>query len=301
MATSPGSVEDLVPPRAGAPHPSGGLPADDAATYAGWFACLAEPTRVRLLHEVASAPAGVSVGELTARLGIGQSTVSHHVRKLAEVGFVTVHKDGTSSVVVVNPSCCTGLPSAADAVMGVLTQRPCCPDDVPDDVTVRPMTDEDWPAVRRIYGDGIATGLATFVTEVPPRKTLDARWLAAQRWVAEIDGTVVGWAALASASSHEYYRGVAENMVCVADGWHGRGVGKALLRKQVIASDKAGLWTLQASVFPENRAAITLYHSAGFRTVGVRERIAQLDGEWRDTVLLERRSTAEAVTSCAGC
>ena len=301
MVTSTESAECRVPPRAGAGHPSAGLAAEDAATYAGWFACLAEPTRVRLLHEVASTPAGVSIGELATRLGIGQPTISHHVRKLADVGFVTVHKDGTSSVVVVNPACCTGLPSAADAVMGLLTQRPCYPDDLPGDVTVRPMTDEDWPAVRRIYSDAIATGLTTFATEVPPRKTLDTQWLPDHRWVAEIDGTVVGWATLTPASPHQHLRGVAESAVCVADSWRGRGVGKALLRTQVIAADQAGLWTLQTSVFPENRAAIALHHSAGFRTVGVRERIAQLGGEWRDTVLLERRSEAGAPASWAAC
>ncbi|MBF6303116.1 winged helix-turn-helix transcriptional regulator, partial [Nocardia amamiensis] len=103
------------------------LTVGDAITYAQWFACLADPTRVRLLHQVATRPAGITVGELAEALGIGQPTVSHHVRKLADVGFVRVHKDRTSTVVMVNPACCTGLPHAADAVMGVLTPRPCCP------------------------------------------------------------------------------------------------------------------------------------------------------------------------------
>ena len=266
------------------------LAPEDAVTYAGWFFCLADPTRVRLLHQVASHPAGITVGELAEALGIGQPTVSHHVRKLADVGFVTVHKDRTSTVVVVDPACCTGLPHAADAVMGVLTPRPCCPDDLPGDVTVRPMRDEDWEAVRRIYGEGIATRTATFTTEVPLQTTLDGLWLPGHRWVAEIDGTVVGWAALSPTSGRDCYRGVAENSIYVADGMRGRGVGKALLHTQVIAADEAGLWTLQTSIFPENRASIALHHSAGFRTLGVRERIAQLDGIWRDTVVLERRS-----------
>ncbi|AII11261.1 helix-turn-helix domain-containing GNAT family N-acetyltransferase [Rhodococcus opacus] len=268
------------------------LAPDDAATYAGWFACLADPTRVRLLHQVASHPAGITVGELAEALGIGQPTVSHHVRKLADVGFVTVHKDRTSTVVRVNPSCCTGLPHAADAVMGVLTPRPCCPDDLPDDVTVRRMREQDWDDVRRIYGEGIATRTATFTTEVPARDTLDEQWLPDHRWVAEIDGTVVGWAALSPVSGRDCYAGVAENSIYVGDGMRGRGVGKALLRTQVIAADEAGLWTLQTSIFPENRASIALHHSAGFRTIGVRERIAQLDGIWRDTVFLERRTPA---------
>ncbi|MFC9552511.1 helix-turn-helix domain-containing GNAT family N-acetyltransferase [Rhodococcus sp. NPDC056960] len=266
------------------------LAPEDAATYAGWFACLADPTRVRLLHQVASRPAGITVGELAGALGIGQPTVSHHVRKLADVGFVSVHKNGTSTVVTVNPYCCTGLPHAADAVMGVLTPRPCCPDDLPADVTVRAMEDRDWDAVRRIYGEGIATRTATFATEVPTREVLDAQWLPGHRWVAEIGDVVVGWAALTPTSGRDCYQGVVENSVYVADGMRGRGVGKTLLHTQVIAADEAGLWTLQTSIFPENRASIALHHSAGFRTLGVRERIAQLDGNWRDTVFLERRS-----------
>ncbi|WP_063024901.1 metalloregulator ArsR/SmtB family transcription factor [Nocardia niwae] len=266
------------------------LTVGDATTYAQWFACLADPTRVRLLHQVATRPAGITVGELAEALGIGQPTVSHHVRKLADVGFVSVHKDRTSTVVMVNPTCCTGLPHAADAVMGVLTPRPCCPEDLPADVTVRQMGADDWQAVRRIYGEGIATRTATPATEVPNRDTLEARWLPQQRWVAEIDGDVVGWAALSPASCDEGYQGVAESSVYVAERMRGRGVGKALLHKQVIAADEAGLWMLQTSIFPDNRAAIALHHSAGYRTVGMRERIAQIDGKWRDSVFLERRS-----------
>ncbi|KAA8890426.1 metalloregulator ArsR/SmtB family transcription factor [Nocardia colli] len=266
------------------------LSVGDATTYSAWFACLADPTRVRLLHQVASHPAGITVGELVDALDIGQPTVSHHVRKLVDVGFVGVHKNGTSTVVMVNPACCTGLPHAADAVMGVLTPRPCCPEDLPADVSVRAMTDDDWAAVLRIYGEGIATGNATFATDVPDRESLDGQWLSGHRWVAEIDGAVVGWATLSLVSSRDCYQGVAENSVYVANGTRGRGVGKSLLHKQVIAADEAGLWTLQTSIFPENRASIALHHSAGYRTIGVRERIAQRDGIWRDTVFLERRS-----------
>jgi DNA-binding transcriptional ArsR family regulator len=113
------------------------LPEQEAATYAEWFASLAEPTRVRLLHTVAATPGGITVGQLTELLGISQSTCSHHVRKLADVGFLKLHKEGTSTRVTVNPACCVGLPHAADAVMGLLAPRPCCPTDVPSDVTVR--------------------------------------------------------------------------------------------------------------------------------------------------------------------
>ncbi|MGW5440777.1 helix-turn-helix domain-containing GNAT family N-acetyltransferase [Nocardia asteroides] len=266
------------------------LPTGEAATYAEWFACLAEPVRVRLLHAVATTPKGITIGALTEILGTSQSTTSHHVRKLADVGFVRLHKEGTATIVTVNEACCAGLPHAADAVMGLLAPRPCCPADLPVDVSIRALEPGDWSDVRRIYGEGIATGLATFETEVPSRAHLDKHWLPAHRWVAEIDGRVVGWTAAAPVSSRDCYAGVAETSVYVADSHRGRGVGKALLHKQVLAADDDGLWTLQTSIFTDNRASLALHHSAGYRTVGVRERIAQRDGIWHDTVLLERRS-----------
>ncbi|QXV62266.1 GNAT family N-acetyltransferase [Amycolatopsis sp. TNS106] len=269
---------------------AGLLPEREAATYAGWFACLAEPMRVKLLHAVATAPRGLTVGALTGILGTSQSTCSHHVRKLAEVGFVHLRKEGTATVVTINQACCSGLPHAADAVMGLLAPRPCCPDNVPDDVLIRALREDDWDAVRRIHAEGIATGLATFDTEFPTRKALDANWLTGHRWVAEIDGEVAGWTAAAPVSARECYQGVAETSVYVAESHRGRGVGKALLFKQVTEADAAGLWTLQTSIFTDNRAGIALHHSAGYRTVGVRERIAQRDGTWHDTVFLERRS-----------
>ncbi|MEV0856607.1 MULTISPECIES: GNAT family N-acetyltransferase [Nocardia] len=267
------------------------LPTGEATTYAEWFACLAEPVRVRLLHAVATTPKGITVGALTEILGTSQSTTSHHVRKLADVGFVRLHKEGTATIVTVNEACCAGLPHAADAVMGLLAPRPCCPADLPLDVTVRALEPGDWAEVRRIYGEGIATGIATFETEVPTRAHLDKHWLPGHRWVAELDGQVVGWTAASAVSSRECYAGVAETSVYVADSHRGRGVGKALLHKQVLAADDDGLWTLQTSIFTDNRASLALHHSAGYRTVGVRERIAQRDGLWRDTVLLERRSS----------
>jgi L-amino acid N-acyltransferase YncA/DNA-binding transcriptional ArsR family regulator len=263
----------------------------DAATYAEWFACLADPTRVRLLHAVAVAGRAVPVGELAEQVGISQSTCSHHIRKLADVGFVVLRKEKTATLVTVNAACCTGLPHAADAVMGMLGPRPCCPDDLPADVIVRALEPGDWAAVRRIYAEGIATGNATFETEVPDRRTLDHAWLPGQRWVAEIDGQVVGWAAARAVSTRPVYAGVAETSLYVGDGHRGRGVGKALIHRQVTAADTADLWTLQTAIFPENRPSIALHQSAGFRTLGVRERIGRHHGVWRDTVFLERRRT----------
>jgi len=263
----------------------------DAATYAEWFACLADPTRVRLRHAVAGAGRAVPVGELAEQVGISQSTCSHHIRKLADVGFVVLRKEKTATLVTVNAACCTGLPHAADAVMGMLGPRPCCPEELPADVTVRVLEPGDWAAVRRIYAEGIATGNATFETEVPDRRTLDHAWLPDHRWVAEIDGQVVGWAAARVVSTRPVYAGVAETSLYVGDGHRGRGVGKALIHRQVTAADTAGLWTLQTAIFPENRASIALHQSAGFRTLGVRDRISRHHGVWRDTVFLERRRT----------
>jgi len=261
-----------------------------AATYSEWFAVLADPTRVRLLHTVSTSSTGaMRVGDLATALGVSQSTCSHHVRKLADVGFVTVDKVGTASIVSVNPACCTGLPHAADVVMGTLSERPCCPEDLPADVTTRAMTDADLAVVRDIYAEGVATRNATFETEVPTAKALAAKWLADHRWVAELDGRVVGWTAVAPVSSRPCYAGVGETSVYVAATARGRGVGKALLWRQVNEADEGGLWTLQTAIFPENRASIALHHSAGYETLAVRSRIARLDGVWRDTVLLERR------------
>ena len=271
----------------------GVLQPGDAATYAEWFACLAEPTRVRLLHAVATSSGELAVGELADLLGISQSTCSHHVRKLADVGFVLLRKQRTTTLVSINQACCTGLPHAADVVMGVLALRPCCPQDLPADVSVRALEERDWTAVRRIYSQGIATGNATFETETPTRRALESKWLPEHRWIAEVDGEVAGWTAITPVSARDCYAGVGETSVYVGDGVRGRGVGKALLHRQVTAADAGGLWTLQTSIFPENRASIGLHHSAGYRTLALRERIAQHHGVWRDTVLLERRSTTQ--------
>ena len=266
------------------PQASTPLSPDDAATYAEWFAVLADPTRVRVLHEVATSASGaLRVGDLATALGISQATCSHHVRKLADVGFVRVDKVGTAS-----------LPHAADVVRGTLTPRPCCPGDVPADVTTRAMTHADLPRVREIYAEGIATRQATFETEAPSVEALREKWLPGHRWVAELadaPGQVIGWTGVTPVSSRACYSGVGETSVYVAAQARGRGVGRALLQRQVTEADAAGLWTLQTSIFPENRASLALHRSAGYVTLAVRSRIAQLDGEWRDTVLMERRST----------
>ena len=151
------------------------------------------------------------------------------------------------------------------------------------------MQPSDWPAVRDIYEQGIATGQATFDTAAPSWEEWDARHLTDARLVAERDGEVVGWAALSPFSARTCYAGVAEESVYVAESARGEGVGGTLLSELIDCADKAGFWTIQAQVFPDNAASIALHRSCDFRVVGTRERIASLDGAWRDTVLLERR------------
>lgn len=263
----------------------------DAESYAEWFALLADPTRVRLLHLLSTSLTGaMRIGDLAQSLAISQSTCSHHVEMLKKVGFVIVDKVGTSSMVSVNAACCTGLPHAADVIMGTLSSAPCCPADLPADVTTRAVTDDDLPAVLAIYDEGLRTRNATFETKLPTARQLRASWLPGMAWVAELGGEVVGWTAITPVSARTCYAGVGESSVYVAEAARGRGVGKALLFAQVVEADAAGIWTLQTSIFPENRASLALHRSAGYRTLAVRTRIAQLDGVWRDTVLLERRS-----------
>jgi phosphinothricin acetyltransferase len=151
------------------------------------------------------------------------------------------------------------------------------------------MTAADWPAVRAIYEAGIATGNATFETAAPSWDEWDSRHLARHRLVAVIGDEVVGWAALSPVSDRCAQSGVAENSVYVNPDHLRRGIGYALLSALVRESEDAGFWTVQTGVFPENRTSVVLHERCGFRVVGTRERIGQLDGVWRDTLLLERR------------
>jgi phosphinothricin acetyltransferase len=152
------------------------------------------------------------------------------------------------------------------------------------------MRASDWPAVERIYADGIATSDATFETEPPSWEAFDATRLHGHRLVAVEGEAIVGWAALAPTSPRACYAGVVEHSVYVAEEARGRGIGRLLLEALAAGADEAGLWTIQTSIFPENAASLALHERVGFRVVGRRERIAQLNGVWRDTLLLERRS-----------
>lgn len=159
-----------------------------------------------------------------------------------------------------------------------------------NEVVIDAMQPGDWPAVEAIYREGIATGLATFETETPSWERWDAVHRPDCRLVVRAGERVLGWAALSPVSDRCVYAGVAENSIYIAAAARGQGIGKALLRALVEASEAAGVWTLQTGIFPENAASLALHQACGFRIVGIRERIGQLHGVWKDVVFLERRS-----------
>jgi phosphinothricin acetyltransferase len=159
------------------------------------------------------------------------------------------------------------------------------------DITIDAMSPEDWDAVRAIYSQGIATGNATFEKAVPDWDQWNNGHLARCRLVARSAGEVLAWAALSPVSNRCVYGGVAEASLYVRERSRGKGVGRALLAALIEASEAAGIWTLQAGIFPENAASLELVKRHGFRVVGIRERLGSMNGRWRDVVLLERRSS----------
>jgi L-amino acid N-acyltransferase YncA len=159
-------------------------------------------------------------------------------------------------------------------------------------VALLPMAQSHWPGVARVYLEGIATGNATFEVVVPSWARWDATHLPDQRLVAVDGEEVVGWAALAPTSDRYVYRGVAELSLYVGEGARGGGVGRSLLEAIVARSEEAGIWTIEAGIFPENTASLTMHQHAGFRVVGRRERIGKHGHRWRDVLLVERRSPA---------
>jgi phosphinothricin acetyltransferase len=156
---------------------------------------------------------------------------------------------------------------------------------------IEPLTVEHWTEVRSIYLEGIATGDATFQQTAPEWKEWDEGHLRASRLVARNEREVLGWAALSAVSRRVVYAGVAEVSVYVAESARGGGIGSKLMSSLIEHSEAAGIWTLQAGIFPENAASIRLHKTAGFREVGLRSRLGCLHGRWRDVLLLERRSS----------
>jgi L-amino acid N-acyltransferase YncA len=160
---------------------------------------------------------------------------------------------------------------------------------------IEKMTPDHWTQVKAIYEEGIATGNATFQTTAPEWEEWDKSHLQECGIVAIDDNCIIGWAALTPVSGRCVYAGVAEVSVYVSDFARGKGVGSALLKEVIIQSELHNLWTLQAGIFPENIASIKMHDSAGFRTIGKRGKIGIMNGKWRDTVLLERRSSVVGI------
>ena len=156
---------------------------------------------------------------------------------------------------------------------------------------IEQMSASDWEQVRAIYLEGIATGQATFETEAPSWETWNSSHLPFARLVARRGDRVAGWAALSPVSQRCVYGGVAEVSVYVSQTQRRSGIGRQLLAALISESERNGIWTLQAGMFPENAGSLALHQTSGFREVGRRERIGRLNGVWRDTILLERRSS----------
>jgi phosphinothricin acetyltransferase len=154
-------------------------------------------------------------------------------------------------------------------------------------VTIR---EAHYPAIAGIYLQGIATGNATFQTSAPGWHDWDKSHLPHSRIAMTDNDGIAGWAALTGVSSRCVYAGVAEVSVYVGDQWRGRGFGKMLLQELISQSEANGLWTLQSGIFPENTASIRLHKQCGFRIIGYREKIGQMNGVWRDNIIMERRS-----------
>ncbi|MFF2296493.1 GNAT family N-acetyltransferase [Arthrobacter sp. NPDC058127] len=162
-------------------------------------------------------------------------------------------------------------------------------------VLIRPMSHEDWPEVRAIFTEGIETGQATFEAAAPEWEQFNGSRLPDHRFVAVASGRVVGWTAVSAVSTRPAYAGVVEHSVYVAGSARGRGVGSLLLQALAASTEEHGIWTIQSSIFPENQASIRFHQANGFTIVGRRVRIARMSagplaGQWRDTLLLERRS-----------
>jgi len=157
-------------------------------------------------------------------------------------------------------------------------------------VIIDEMNCDSWETVRRIYIDGIATKNATFQTEAPEWEAWDQAHRKDCRLLIKVDEQIAGWAALSNVSSRCVYAGVAEVSIYMDPAFRGMGIGDQLMKRLITESEKQGIWTLQAGVFPENKASIALHLKNGFRVQGTREKVAKMDNVWRDVAMLERRS-----------
>lgn len=288
----------------GPPPPS--LGRDAAMQYAAWFRALAEPTRIEIVSLLARRQEPMTVGQIVGAAHVGQSTVSQHLKVLAEVRFVLVERRGTAHYYRLNEACVDGFPTAADLVVGNhppapagLSQPACdppanrpAPAGGAGGIAIRPMEPADAGQVLAIYQAGLDTGQASFETQAPSWEEFDAGKLPGHRHVAVAadSGAVLGWAAVSAVSGRCVYAGVVEHSVYVDPASQRRGSGFTLLRALIGSTEAAGIWTIQSGIFPENSASLRLHERAGFRAVGIRKRIGRHHGRWRDVVLMERRS-----------
>jgi phosphinothricin acetyltransferase len=155
---------------------------------------------------------------------------------------------------------------------------------------IKSLEKKHYTSVAKIYKEGLATGIASFETNIPDWEKWDEKFLKQCRYVALIKNEVVAWCSLSAVSKREVYKGVAEETIYVSNLHQGKGIGKKLLQYLIKESEKAGFWTLQAGIFSENKASLKLHEDCGFRIVGVRKNIAKREGKWHDNVLMERRS-----------
>ncbi|SHJ67185.1 GNAT family N-acetyltransferase [Aquimarina spongiae] len=158
------------------------------------------------------------------------------------------------------------------------------------DIAISNFTHQDWLVISEIYRQGIATGIATFETQIPSWEQWDATHITSCRFKAEMNNEIAGWAALSPVSKREVYRGVAEVSIYIASNFRKLGIGKLLLQYLIKESEAEGFWTLQAGIFSQNKASIALHKALGFREIGFREKVAKLHDIWYDNTLLERRS-----------
>jgi phosphinothricin acetyltransferase len=282
-----------------------------AAEYATWFRALADATRIQIVSLLARRGSPMNVGDIVSAVDVGQSTVSAHLKVLAEVGFVLAERRGTATYYLINEACVDCFPTAADIVMGhpvpaqpagvpaarsvaVVTEpgmRVCGADAAR--IRTEPMTDRHAAEVLAIYQAGMDEGYATFETTAPSWADFRAARLPGHSYVAtDAAGTVLGWVAASQVSDRCVYAGILEHSVYVRPDARGRAVGHQLLDQLIRSTERAGIWTIQSGIFPENSASLALHARAGFRTVGFRERIGCHHGWWRDVLLIERRSSA---------
>ena len=290
---------------AGAAVPAVARP--EAEDYAAWFRALADGTRVKIVSLLARHGRPMKVGEIVAAVHVGQSTVSQHLKILAAVRFVLAERRGTARYYRINEACVNLFPTAADLVGGLAAPLPEQQEHdqlivgafrEPATVAIRPMRASDADPVLAVYQAGLDAGDASFETEAPSWEVFDAARLPGHRHVAtaEDTGEVLGWVAAAAVSGRRAYAGVVEHSVYVASTARRRGIGASLLQALIDSTEAAGIWTIESGIFPENTASVRLHQRHGFRVVGTRERIGRQRGQWRDVVLVERRSAHTGIT-----